>query len=326
MKPRNFTSILMMAALAACSTQSSEPRIGGAQPSPEAGTCSPLETRAPNAPGQQPAFVGQTRACATTSNVSFDVTVLASGLVHPWSVEPMPDGNLLVTERPGRLRIISASGQVGEPIAGLPAVEARSQGGLLDVALSPDFASDRTIFFSFSEPRDGGNGTSVARAVLSADRRSLEQVRVIFRALPAYSNAMHFGSRLAFDDDGKLYITTGERSDRTTRPYAQRMDSHLGKILRINPDGSVPSDNPFVGQAGVQPEIWTVGHRNVQASAFDPDGRFWIVEHGTNGGDELNLIEKGENYGWPVQAYGEEYNGSPIEGASTAPAGMEQPR
>jgi aldose sugar dehydrogenase len=317
--------IIAVAGLAAC-TPSNEPGLSGAQPSPENPNCTPLETRAPNAPDQQPSFAGQTRACAITSSAAFDVTVLASGLVHPWSVEPLPDGNLLVTERPGRLRIVSATGVVGDPITGLPAVAASGQGGLLDVALSPRFASDHTIFWSFSEPRADGNGTSVARGVLSADGRSLSDVRVIFRALPSYGNNMHYGSRLAFDDDGKLYVTTGERSDQQTRPYAQRMDSHLGKVMRINPDGTVPGDNPFVGQSGAQPEIWSVGHRNVQAAAFDADGDLWIIEHGTNGGDELNRIERGENYGWPIHAYGEEYSGSPIAGATTAPPNMEQPR
>ena len=326
MKQGTLTILTAAAMLAACSTQSSEPRLTGGQPSPDDANCTALETRAPNAPDQQPAFAGQTRACATTSNVAFDVTVLATGLVHPWAVEPLPNGDLLITERPGRMRIVSASGTVGEPLTGLPPIDAGSQGGLLDVALSPGFATDRTVFWSFTEPRDGGNGTSVARGVLSSDRRSLEQVRVIFRALPAYANGMHFGSRLAFDDEGKLYITTGDRSDRQMRPYAQRLDSHLGKVMRINADGSVPSDNPFVGKAGAQPEIWALGHRNIQASAFDADGDFWVVEHGTRGGDELNLIEEGENYGWPVQAYGREYSGTPIAGATTAPSEMEQPR
>ena len=274
---------------------------------------------------QKPASPGQTRTCGVKSNVAFDVTVVARGLQKPWSVEPLPGGDLLVTEKGGRLRIVSAAGQIGEPISGLPAVDGRGQGGLLDVALSPSFATDRTIFWSFTEPREGGNGTSVARGTLSADRKSLSDVRVLFRALPTYQNNMHFGSRLAFAPDGTLYITTGERSDRPMRRYAQQLDSHLGKVLRINADGSVPRDNPFVGQANAQPEIWTLGHRNIQASAFDPQGRFWEIEHGTNGGDELNLIEKGKNYGWPIQAYGEEYSGQPIGGASTAPPEYQQP-
>lgn len=315
---------LFLIAAAACGPRSGE-SVSTAGDSAGTDPCNPVETRAPNVPGQQPAFEGQTRACSVTSNVAFDVQVVARGLVHPWAVEPLPGGDLLVTERPGRLRIITAAGQVGEPITGLPAVAARGQGGLLDVALSPSFASDRTIFWSYAEPREGGNGTAVARGVLSADRRSVSDVRVLFRVLPTYDGNLHFGSRLAFGPDGRLFITTGERSDKPMRRFAQQLDSHLGKILRINPDGSVPQDNPFVGRANAQPEIWSLGHRNVQAAAFDSDGRFWIVEHGTNGGDELNLIEKGENYGWPIQAYGKEYNGDMIPGASPAPEGYEQP-
>ena len=288
-------------------------------------SCVPIETREPNAADQRPAFQGQTRACAVKSNVAFNVTVLAKGLDRPWSVEPLPDGNLLVTEKPGRLRIVSAKGDVGPPIGGVPKVDGRGQGGLLDVALSPKFQSDRTIFMSYAELRQEGNGTAVARAVMSADRRNLEQVQVIFRAMPTYQGTLHYGSRLAFGPDGMLYITTGERSDAAMRKYAQQLDSHLGKILRVNPDGSAPKDNPFVGKEGAQPQIWTLGHRNVQAAAFDSQGRFWIVEHGTRGGDELNLIEKGKNYGWPLVAYGEEYSGSPIPNAVTGREGYEQP-
>jgi glucose/arabinose dehydrogenase len=297
----------------------------GASAGSAAADCPPLETREPNAPDQRPAFPAQTRACAVKSNVAFDVVVLAKGLDRPWAVEPLPDGDLLVTEKPGRLRIVSAAGELGPPIAGVPAVDARGQGGLLDVALSPAFESDRTIYWSYAEPRQGGNGTAVARGVLSADRRSLEQVRVIFRAMPSYDGTMHYGSRLTFGPDGMLYITLGERSDAPMRRYAQQLDSHLGKIVRVKLDGSAPADNPFVGQANARPEIWTLGHRNVQAAAFDPQGRFWVVEHGARGGDELNLIVKGKNYGWPLVAYGEEYSGRPIPGAVTARPGYEQP-
>jgi glucose/arabinose dehydrogenase len=199
---------------------------------------------------------------------------------------------------------------VGEPIAGVPQVDALGQGGLLDVALSPDFESDRTIFFSYSEPREGGNGTTVARAALSGT--ALTDVRVIFRAMPTYAGTLHYGSRLAFGPDRMLYVSSGERSDMPMRKYAQQPDSQLGKIVRVAPDGS-----SF--------EIWTLGHRNVQAMAFDPQGRLWVVEHGARGGDELNLIEKGKNYGWPLVAYGEEYSGEPIAGAVTAKPGYEQP-
>ncbi len=314
-----------MAWAATACQQKDMPQDDLTQTPPTSPNCSPLETRTANAPEQKPAFAGQTRACAITTTATVQVEVLARGLEKPWAVEPLPDGSLLVTEKPGRLRVVSAAGQVGQPITGVPAVDARGQGGLLDVALSPNFATDQTIFWSFSEPRSGGNATSVARGVLSPDRRSLSQVRVIFRALPTFNGTMHYGSRLAFGPDGMLYVTLGERSDTQIRPQAQHLDSHMGKIVRITPEGAAPPDNPLVGQAGALPETWTLGHRNVQAAAFDPQGRLWVVEMGPQGGDELNLIEKGKNYGWPLVTYGEEYSGRPVPNAVTAREGFEQP-
>ncbi len=287
--------------------------------------CAPLETREHSAPGRPPVNPGQTRACAAPSNVAFNVTVVTTGLEHPWAVEPLPGGDLLVTEKPGRMRIVSAAGQIGEPLGGVPAVDPRGQGGLLDVALSPSFETDRTIYWSFTEPRTGGNGTSVARGVLSADRRQLEQVRVILQTMPTYENNMHYGSRLAFGPDGMLYVTTGERSSIQTRPQAQDLGSHFGKVLRIKPEGGAPDDNPFVGQSGALPEIWSYGHRNIQASTFDTEGRLWEVEHGPQGGDELNLVQKGKNYGWPLATYGREYSGRPVPNAGTTHEGTEQP-
>jgi glucose/arabinose dehydrogenase len=315
--------ILALAVAAACAPrpetagetspgETAQARPAGGQAS---GQCTPLETRDPNGAGQQPAFPGQTRTCGVRSDVAYDVQVVARGIERPWSVEPLPDGSLLVTEKTGQLRIVSAGGQIGAPITGVPPVDARGQGGLLDVALSPGFATDRTIFWSFTEPREGGNGTSVARGVLSADRTRLEQVRVILHTRPTYGNNMHFGSRLAFGPDGMLYVTMGERSDTETRPQAQDRASHLGKTLRIAPDGSVPPDNPLAGQSGALGEIWSIGHRNIQASAFDAQGQFWTIEHGTRGGDELNRVEKGKNYGWPIAAYGIEYRGGTISSA-----------
>lgn len=332
MKRSQITFVLLAALLAAgnaCAQNSSN--------------CTPLETAAANAPEQKPAFPGQTRGCAVKSATDFEITVLAKGLKNPWAVEPLPNGDFLITEKSGQMRIVSAKGEIGEPIGGLlpieqggvssasgagglPPITARGQGGLLDVALSPDFGKDRTIFWSFSEERSDGSGTSVARGVLTQDRRNLEQVKVIFRALPAYNNGLHFGSRLAFGPDGMLYITLGDRFDKEfTRPQTQKLDSHLGKVIRIKPDGTVPADNPFVNQPGALPEIWDIGHRNVQSATFDDKGQLWTVEHGAKGGDELNLIEKGKNYGWAVISYGEEYSGEPIPGDITAKEGYEQP-
>ena len=338
-------AIVLTAAGAACAQGG---RDAGKTPAPttdaqttSTSPCAPLETRTANAPEQKPAFPGQTRACGVKSGVAFDVAVVAKGLERPWAVEPLPNGDFLVTEKPGRLRIVSAGGEVGPPIGGLlpvgqggvsaasaqgglPPITAQGQGGLLDVALSPSFARDRTIFWSFSEQREGGSGTSVARGVLTEDRRNLEQVRVIFRALPTYANGLHFGSRLAFGPDGMLYVTLGDRFDRPNRPKVQQLDAHLGKLIRINPDGSAPADNPFAGRAGALPEIWDLGHRNVQSAAFDERGRLWTVEHGAKGGDELNLIEKGKNYGWPLVTYGTDYDGSIIS-KETARANLEAP-
>jgi aldose sugar dehydrogenase len=344
--PTVFVMAMVLAAAGAACAQggreAAKPSAPTTAPTTSTSPCAPLETRTANVPEQKPAFVGQTRACGVKSGVAFDVTVLAKGLERPWAVEPLANGDFLVTEKPGRLRIVSAQGQVGPPIGGLlpvgsggvsaasgqgglPPITARGQGGLLDVALSPSFARDRTIFWSFSEQREGGSGTSVARGVLTEDRRNLEQVRVIFRATPTYDNGLHFGSRLAFGPDGMLYVTLGDRFDRPNRPKAQQLDTHIGKVVRLNPDGSSPSDNPFAGQAGAAPQVWTLGHRNVQSAAFDERGRLWTVEHGAKGGDELNLIEKGKNYGWPLVTYGEEYSGEAFAGAVTAREGFEQP-
>ncbi len=310
------TSLLVLAAACGASGQTDQ----------TAGAGAPLETRPANGANQTPAFAGQTRAPGVRTEVAMTHTVVASGLVHPWGLAAMPDGRWLVTEKPGRLRIISAEGQMGEPITGLPAVDARGQGGLLDVAVGPTFAQDRMIYWSYAEPRDGGNATSVARGALSADGASVSDVQVIFRALPTYDGDKHFGSSLAFAPDGKLFITLGERSDAPMRPQAQALDSHMGKIIRINADGSVPQDNPFVGQAGALPEIWSTGHRNVQGVAIQPGtGAVWTIEHGTRGGDELNRPEAGKNYGWPIIAYGIEYRGAPINEGITAREGLEQP-
>jgi len=308
-------SIISLAAACGANGQNAEaPQAGG-----------PLETRAANAPDQQPAFPGQTRAPGVRTDTAMSHTVVASELEHPWGLARLPDGRWLVTERPGRLRIISAEGLKSEPVVGLPAVDARGQGGLLDVAVGPTFAQDRLIYWSYAEPREGGNATSVARGRLSEDGSRVEAVQVIFRALPTYDGGAHFGSSLAFDRTGHLFITLGDRSDRPMRPQAQDLGSHMGKTIRINADGSVPSDNPFVGREGARPEIWSLGHRNMQGVAVAPNGDVWTIEHGTRGGDELNLDRAGINYGWPDVAYGIEYRGGPINEGITAREGTEQP-
>jgi glucose/arabinose dehydrogenase len=287
--------------------------------------CKPLKTGEKEAPFFKPAFEGQTRTCGVATKANVDVTVVAKDLRNPWAIEPLPDGQWLVNEKRGQMRLVSAEGKIGPAIKGVPPVDAGGQGGLLDIALSPDFKKDRTVYWSYTEPRDDGNGTSVARGVLSADGKQLDQVKVILHTRPTYDNNMHFGSRLAFGPDGMLYVTLGERSDTETRPQAQHLDSHFGKVLRVKPDGTPPPDNPFVKQADALPEIFTYGHRNIQASAFDSKGRLWVVEHGPRGGDEVNLLQAGKNYGWPLQIYGIEYSGFRIKTAASQRPNMEQP-
>jgi glucose/arabinose dehydrogenase len=287
-----------------------------------------VEPRAPNASNQKPAFPGQTRAPALRSNVELDVATVAGRLRHPWGLAFLPDRRLLVTERDGRLRIVGADGAITPPVGGLPEVDARGQGGLLDVALDPAFESNRRIYWSYSEPRpSGGNNTAVARGRLVDDSSPrVDSIEVIFHQSPSLGSTLHFGGRLVFARDGTLFITLGERSITEGRMQAQRLDGLLGKIVRINPDGSIPDDNPFVGKRGVRPEIWSIGHRNVQAAALNPGtGELWEVEHGTRGGDEINIPRKGRDYGWPTIAYGIEYAGGAITGGITAKEGMEQP-
>jgi glucose/arabinose dehydrogenase len=249
------------------------------------------------------------------------ITEVVGGLEHPWGVERLPDGRFLVSERPGRLRLVGRDGRLSEALAGVPEVYARGQGGLLDVALSPGFAQDRLVYFSFAEPGPGGAGTAVARGRLG--ERALEGVQVIWRQQPKVEGSSnHWGSRLVFRPDGTLFVTVGDRYSQRDR--AQDLSTTIGKIVRINPDGTAPRDNPFAGRAGALPEIWSYGHRNVQAAALDARGQLWTVEHGARGGDELNNPQPGKNYGWPVITYGRDYSGFRI-GVGTTQAGMEQP-
>ena len=251
--------------------------------------------------------------------------VVARGLENPWAVAFVGDGRMLVTERPGRMRVVEANGQVGEPLVGVPPVVAQGQGGLLDVITDRDFARNRTVYFCYSEPAASGsaNSTAMARAVLSADARQLEQVRVIFSQKPKFASRLHFGCRIAQAADGNLFLALGDRFQRMAD--AQTLDNHHGKVVRVRPDGSVPSDNPFVKTAGALPEIWSIGHRNPQGLAMGPDGRLWETEHGPQGGDEINRPEPGKNYGWPVITFGENYGGGAIGEGITAKPGLEQP-
>lgn len=240
----------------------------------------------------------------------FTVETVADGLDHPWGMEVLPSGDVLVTERTGQLRRVSPNGRISLPIAGVPRVYNEGQGGLLDVALAPDFADSGKIFLSYAEGNDEKAGTAVASATLSSD--TLEDVRVIFRQYPKVEGGNHFGSRLAFAPDGNLFITLGERFD--YRDQVQKLDNHLGKIVRLHPDGSIPDDNPYVGSAEALPEIWSYGHRNIQGAAIHPKtGKLWIHEHGPRGGDEINLPRAGGNYGWPEASYGIHYWMMPIK-------------
>jgi glucose/arabinose dehydrogenase len=244
---------------------------------------------------------------------TLEVTTITKGLEHPWALAFLPDRQgMLVTERPGNLRVISADGKLSAPLSGVPQVWAKGQGGLLDVALSPDFKQDRTVYLSYAEGGGEGDkaGTAVGRGRLSDDLTAIKDFKVIFRQEPKLSVGNHFGSRLVFDRDGYLFITLGENND---RPTAQDLDKLQGKIVRIYPDGKVPDDNPFVGQAGVRPEIWSYGQRNPQGAALNPwTGTLWENEHGPQGGDEINIIERGKNYGWPLATHGINYSGQPI--------------
>lgn len=248
---------------------------------------------------------------------------VASGLEHPWAVAFIEQGRFVVTERPGRMRVVEPGGRVGPALAGLPAVAAGGQGGLLDVVTDSGFATNRQLFFCFSEPGPGGNSTALARARLAADRSRLEDVQVVFSQRPKVASQLHFGCRIVEARDGTLFLTLGERYFR--KDDAQRLDTHLGKIVHLTKDGQPAPGNPFATRAGALPEIWSYGHRNVQGATLGPDGRLWTHEHGPQGGDEINLPQAGRNYGWPVITFGENYGGGKIGEGITAREGMEQP-
>ena len=286
----------------------------------------PVETAPPNVPEFKPAFAGQTRAPAMHTRTKIQVTKIAGDLDNPWAIAFLPDRRMLVTEKhDGKLVILSVQGAKSPAVEGVPPVDGGDQGGLLDVELGPDYGASKLVYLSYYEPRDGGNGLAVARAQLAdGPKPRLEKLQVIFRMQPTLDSSKHAGGRLVFAPDGTLFVTLGERSVMKGRVQARDLGSHFGKIVRINPDGSVPKDNPFVGRKGALPESWTLGHRNVLGADLDAKKRLWVAEMGPRGGDELNLVERGKDYGWPTIGYGEEYSGGRIHDSTQAP-GLEQP-
>lgn len=286
----------------------------------------PVETGPPNVPEFKPAFEQQTRAPVIETKTPLSVEIVADGLDRPWAAAFLPDGRMLVTEKhDGQLYLLGKDGKKQSEVAGVPKVDGGGQGGLLDVELDPDYSSNSHIYITYYEPREGGNGLAVARArLMQGDKPRLDDVKVIFRMLPTLDSDKHAGGRLVFAPDGKLFVTLGERSVMEGRKQARKLDSHFGKIVRIDPDGSVPSDNPFTEQKGALPEIWSLGHRNILGADLDDKNRLWVAEMGPRGGDELNLVAKGKDYGWPTIGYGEEYSGKSIH-ESTQAEGLEQP-
>ncbi|GGL93337.1 glucose dehydrogenase [Pseudooceanicola nanhaiensis] len=272
-----------------------------------------------------PAEDSQFRAELVSSGIETERETIVGGLVHPWGIEVLPDGGgYLVTEREGRLRHVSADGTLSDPIGGLPEVDAREQGGLLDVALGPDFANDRMVFWTYAKPVEGGVVTAAAKGRLNEDMTELTDVTDIFVQEPAVDAPMHFGSRILFDGNGHAFVTTGEHFTQENRQLAQDLGTTFGKVVRITLDGEAPEDNPFVGDDSAIDTIFSYGHRNIQG-ALMMDDTLWTIEHGPKGGDELNLTEAGKNYGWPVISYGEQYSGNPVGSGEAQQEGMEQP-
>lgn len=287
------------------------------------GNLSNPETAPKNSPEYQPAFAGQTRIEGVKTSTAYKVDVIKTDLDRPWGITDLPDGRLLITSKNGYLNLVSADGNTTTKIEGLPKVDPKGQGGLLDIVLDPEFSTNRMIYWTFSEPVAGGNHTAVGKGKLSADFKMVENPVVIFRATPTYDGDKHYGSRLVFGRDGHLFVSTGERSDLETRPYAQKPDAYLGKILRITKDGQAAPRNPNI--SGWKPEIYAMGIRNGQGMALDSQGQLWEAEMGPKGGDELNLIQPGKNYGWGDVTYGIEYSGKKINNGTTQKAGTEQP-
>ncbi|WP_242692085.1 PQQ-dependent sugar dehydrogenase [Aridibaculum aurantiacum] len=296
-----------------------EEAIGNEQPG------DPVEMRKPDI-GYKPAFAGQTRAPGVKTSTPYEVRVVTDKLTKPWGITELPDGRLLVTEKEGNMRIVTKDGQVSEKITGLPEVVAEDQAGLLDVKLDPDFGSNRMVYWSYSAKLSNGSTTAVAKGTLSADEKRIENVRVIYQAVPVYSGTKHYGSRLLFDKSGNLFVTTADRFEKERRQHAQDLVSSLGKVLHITKDGQPAPGGPFAGQPNAKPEIYSIGHRNIQSIDMHPaTGDLWIAEMGPKGGDELNHVQPGKNYGWPIITYGMEYSHDTIGTGITQREGLEQP-
>lgn len=273
----------------------------------------------------KPAFAGQTRIAPVKTTTPYSVEVLNTGLGKPWAIINLPDGQFLITEKTGFAHLVSKDGKTAAKITGFPSVDAKGQGGLLDVALDPDFKTNRMIYYSYAEPVQGGNHTAVGKARLSEDMKTVSNPTVIFRATPTYDGDKHYGSRLVFDKDKNLFVSVGERSDKPMRAHAQKTDSYLGKILKITRDGKPAARNPFMNKEGYKSEIYAYGIRSPQGLAMDDKGQLWDIEMGPRGGDEINLILPGKNYGWGDVTYGIEYSGEKINNGTTQKAGTEQP-
>lgn len=286
---------------------------------------SPVETQNPNT-DYTPAFVGQTRISGVKTITPYEAKVISTEFDSPWAVVFLPDGRLVITEKGGSLRIATTDGSVSGKIYGFPEVDDRNQGGLLDVAPAPDFTTSRLLYFTFAERTPKGSLTAVGKGRLSDDETNIENFQIIYRAIPYFDNSMHFGSRIVFDKSGNIFITTGERSSLETRYNAQKLETAHGKVIHITPEGKAVPGNPFINKAGALPEIYSYGHRNPQGLDIHPvTGELWLSEMGPRGGDELNLIETGKDYGWPTITYGIEYNGNTIGDGITQKEGMEQP-
>jgi glucose/arabinose dehydrogenase len=295
------------------------------EPVPVLPTGPSVETLPPNST-YKPAFQGQTRIAAVKTTTAYRATVLTSSLAAPWGIAALPDGRFLVNEKAGKMRIVGNTGTIDEAITGIPTVNANGQGGLLGICIDPAFASNRMVYWSFSEPHPSGNLTAIAKGRLADNERTIENVTIIYRSSPGYSGVNHYGGRVIFDKNGNLFVSTGERADNVTRAQAQLTTASIGKVIRITKEGQAVNGNPFVGQAGALPELYSIGHRNPQGLALHPvTGEIWQCEHGPKGGDELNRIQPGANYGWPIITYGLEYSGQPVLTGIQQKEGMMQP-